>query len=469
MNKSGPAVGFVPAPEIAVRSGLIYYIVVVILLFLSCALLGWLILERRRKERRPDFVPRESAVTAPKMRRFTFFTKLLLLFILLALIPITAASLLMFFSFKEIIDIYVYKPLLFNLKTSREAFLAALNNVQVQAVSLMTLTGLLVVVAAVAVSRSIAGSLRKVSLGMEKVSRGDFSFKLLPDANDEIGDMVNYFNSMSAEIKRARDIMENWNRELEVKVAERTEDLRKALKRLTELDRLKNEFVSMVSHELRTPVTSADGYISLFLAGVTGPLSDDQKKYLAIVKENNQRLLTPIYRLLDFSKIETGRFNLRLELISIHELVQSVVEIMKPQLNKQGAELKLKLEAKGPGFMGDREKMGGALINIIENALKFSKEGEKPVIEIATRNDDNFIAVTVSDDGIGIAQEYLETIFDKFFQVADTLTRKAGGVGLGLALAKDVIEAHHGKIWAESAGLGQGSRFVFQVPVAEKI
>ena len=536
------------------------------------------------------FVAREEEPALRPMLRVPFFAKLLFMFILLAVIPITVSSLLMFVSFKEIIDLYIYKPLLWNLKTSREAFLMALTHVQIQALFLMILTGLLVFLASVIVSRSIADALRSIAQGMGRVSRGDFSFKLRRDSNDEIGDVVEYFNNMSAEIKRSREIMEKWNRELELKVSERTEDLRvlydvskaigssldlelligraverllpimkaaayailtpdekgdfraricrgcdlkdmvvkegkwppgwmatplrakgktrgvllieakqpaneraanllstisdqlaialenvgiyekekEAVARLTELDRLKNEFISMVSHELRTPVTSADGYVSLFLTGMAGPVSEDQKKYLTVVKENDQRLLILIDRLLDFSRIETGRFSLERKLVSLHEVIDSALTNLKPMLEKKGAKVKLDLSAKHPSFMGDRTKMTELFVNLIDNALKFSKEGEPPQIEIITKDAGDFIQVEVADQGLGIEKEHLEKIFNKFYQVEETMTRKVGGVGLGLAIAKEIIGNHQGRIWAESGGRGKGARFIFTVPVAEK-
>jgi signal transduction histidine kinase/HAMP domain-containing protein len=568
------------------------------LLYILIAFGAYLYFMGRVEEK--SFVPRGTEIIKRKPPRLAFFAKLFFLFILLSIVPITISSLLMFVSFKEIIDLYIYKPLLWNLKTSREAFLLALTHVQIQALFLMILTGTLVVVASIAVSRGIAESLRRISAAMGRVSRGDFSFELLPDSNDEIGDVVNYFNNMSAEIKRARDVMENWNRELEVKVRERTEDLRilfdvskaigssldlelligralsqllpllqaenfsvlipdekgvyqprishglenlplalipsvagkneislvpsaaivplrakgktmgilvvgsanaahysqerelnllttiadqlaiaienvgiyekekEAVARLTELDRLKNEFISMVSHELRTPVTSADGYVSLFLTGVTGSVTEDQKKYLTIIKENNQRLLALINRLLDFSRIETGRFSVKRELISINEVVQAAAQAMKLQLERKHATLKLKLDAQNINFMGDKEKMAEVFVNLIENALKFSREDVPGLIEVSTRDAQDFIEVAVSDNGMGIESQYLEKIFNKFYQIEDTLTRKAGGVGLGLALVKEIIGNHHGKVWAQSVGKDRGARFIFTIPVAEK-
>ncbi|MFC1568481.1 ATP-binding protein [Candidatus Margulisiibacteriota bacterium] len=594
------------------------------LFYILIAFGAYLYFVARTGEKR--FVPRDSEVPGRRMMRVSFFTKLLALFVLLAVVPITIASFLMFVSFKEIIDLYVYKPLLWNLKTSREAFIMTLDHVQIQALFLMLLTGLLVLLASVLVSRAISRSLRSVSLGMARVSDGDFSFKLLRTSNDEIGDVVEYFNEMSAEIKDSREIMEKWNRELETKVAERTEDLRtlynvskaigssldfelligkaidhlmpvlkadayavlvpgekgrfsvrvrrgleirsvelvegrglagealqkneilaaedlakdprcqddlykglglktlvavplrakgktqgllligtrgehaysrareinlletiadqlavaienvgiyerekEAVARLTELDRMKNEFISMVSHELRTPVTSVDGYVSLFLAGATGPITEDQKNYLTIVKENDQRLLTLINRLLDFSRIESGRFSIKRELASIHDIIHATVESLRNQLAKKKAELKLHLTARHVNFMGDKEKMTEVIINLVENALKFNRGDKPPRILIESRDAGDFIEVSVADNGIGLEPQHLEKIFNKFYQLEETMTRQAGGVGLGLAIAKEIVGDHRGKIWAESDGRDKGARFVFTIPMAERV
>jgi signal transduction histidine kinase len=243
---------------------------------------------------------------------------------------------------------------------------------------------------------------------------------------------------------------------------------KQAVAHLIELDRLKNEFISMVSHELRTPVAAADGYVSLFLAGVTGPISDDQRKYLTIIKDNDQRLLSLIDRLLDFSSIETGNFNLKKELLSINEIISEVERSVQPRLAGKQARLSLTLDAKKVNFMGDREKMCAVLVDLIDNALKFSS-GTEPEIKIVTANKDELIEVSVADNGIGIAKKQLEAIFNEFYQIEATMTRKTGGVGLGLAIIKEIIAKHHGRIWAESAGIGQGAKFIIELPVAEKV
>jgi signal transduction histidine kinase len=244
---------------------------------------------------------------------------------------------------------------------------------------------------------------------------------------------------------------------------------RQAVSRLIELDRLKNEFVSLVSHELRTPVASADGYVSLFLAGVTGEISDDQKKYLTIIKDNNQRLLSLINRLLDFSSMETGRFAIKKELISINEIIGLAVKEAQADLDLKETKLTVSLEAGEPYFMGDEEKMKEVMFNLIDNALKFSADGVPAKINLAARNRDGLIEVRVEDNGIGIAKEYLESIFNEFYQIESAMTRKTGGVGLGLAIAREIVNKHRGRIWAESEGEGKGARIIFELPAAERV
>jgi signal transduction histidine kinase len=243
---------------------------------------------------------------------------------------------------------------------------------------------------------------------------------------------------------------------------------KQAVARLTELDRLKNEFISMVSHELRTPVASADGYVSLFLAGVTGTISDDQKNYLTIIKDNHQRLLSLINRLLDFSSMETGRFSIKKELISINDVIGQAVKESRSGLDLKQAKLNVSLEAGEPNFMGDGEKMREVLVDLIDNALKFCAEAA-PAIEITTRNKDRLIEIRVEDNGLGIEKEYLEAIFNEFYQIAPAMTRKAGGAGLGLAIVREIINKHHGRIWAESEGLDKGAQIIFELPAAERV
>lgn len=243
---------------------------------------------------------------------------------------------------------------------------------------------------------------------------------------------------------------------------------KEAVARLAEIDTLKNEFISMVSHELRTPVTSIDGYVSLFLTGSAGEITKEQEEYLTIVKDNSRRLITLITRMLDFSRMETGRFEVEKQMVSINEIIQSVADDLAPQLADQKAKLNLRLEAKQGRFIGDEIKISEVITNLVENALKFKLPKKAAAIDIITKNEGSYIRVEVIDNGIGIEEDHLHKIFNKFFQVEQTLTRRIGGVGLGLTIVKEIIANHHGKIWAESEGPNKGTKFVFILPVAER-
>ena len=395
-------------------------------------------------------------------RRRPFFIKLLVLFLLISILPITVASGLMYITFAEIIDLYVYKPLLWGMKASREQFLLALKNAQVQVLFLMSLTVGLVMAAAVLVSRGIAESLKRVSLGMKRISSGDFSFRIRRESNDEIGDLVNYFNDMSGEIKRARDILENWNRELDAEVKKKTQQLREAYEQLISLDKLKTEFVSNVSHELRTPLTHIENFVSLFYDGLLGPVSEEQKPHLKTIREANQRELSLVNRLLNFSEMESGQFFLSREPLHLHPLILEALDKLKAKLEEKKVQITTNLNAIKDGFSGNREKMLFVLMDILDNAIKFSPDN--PILSIETQNTDDSLLLSIKDNGIGIPKDKLEAVFDKFFQVDASWTRKYGGTGLGLAVIKHIIEAHEGKIRAESEGEGMGTTIVVQLP-----
>ncbi|MFC1559920.1 ATP-binding protein [Candidatus Margulisiibacteriota bacterium] len=551
--------------------------------------------------------------------RIPFFAKLLLLFMLLSVIPIAGAGLLLFMTFKEIIDLYIYKPLLWNLKTSKEEFLVALGNVQVQALFLIMLAIILVVIVSSIASRAIAQSLRRIGYGMKKLEEGELSYKIARESNDEIGDLADYFNKMAAEIKRSREIMENWNKELEKTVEERTKNLRtlynlskaigstlnldelltksiahipqipgtkylsifvkdekgnfvsritngltqpysfkakegmfgetiageqivktadikeasskekemlrslelknlllipmerkgektglivigtqkdyipsdielnllstiadqmaigienanvyekekEAVKKLIGIDKMKTELISMVSHELRTPLTSIKGFLAHFISGTAGPMNDTQMKFAKIMSHEGDHLLELIDTLLEFSKVERGVFEVKKSPVQIDKLMTGISEALRPQLDAKGIKLTLSLKAGKAKFGGDEAKVGQVLRNLIGNAVKFVKEN--PKIDISSKVlPDNKIEVRVKDNGVGIDKDHLGKIFNKFYQVDTSLTRKIGGLGLGLAISKEIIDAHGGNLSAESEGTGKGSTFIFTLPM----
>jgi two-component system sensor histidine kinase/response regulator len=283
------------------------------------------------------------------------------------------------------------------------------------------------------------------------------------------------------------------NLSLEAKVAERTRDLsaaKAALEvshaKLQELDRLKSDFVSNVSHELRTPLTAIRMSVDNLLDGVTGEISPALHRYLTRVKSNTDRLVRLISDLLDLSRIEAGRTELQRSRIAVDEVMQEVLEALRPM----AAEKDLTLAAVPPPepalAFADGDKLHQILLNLAGNAVKFTPAGGR--VTLSTRLVDSrdgepvdsslpmrpsthspvdqsirWVETTIQDTGPGIPSEELDAIFDKFHQVRRDGQHKTHGTGLGLTIAKSLIELHGGRIWVESE-MGKGCRFIFTLP-----
>jgi len=252
--------------------------------------------------------------------------------------------------------------------------------------------------------------------------------------------------------------------ELEQRVNERTADLQAANQRLQEIDRLKSSFVSIVSHELRTPMTSIKGLIENMLDGLTGTLNDRQTFYLGRVKHNIERLTGMINDLLDLSRIEAGRMELRRSAIHLGTLGREMVETFLPVAKDCNLTLETQIADSLPFIQADRDKLIQVFTNLINNAIKFTEPSGTIRIEIH-HQEDGVVQACVSDTGCGIALEEQHTLFEPFCR-GTTFTLKNRGTGLGLAITKSLVELHGGRIWVESAP-GVGSRFFFTLPIAE--
>jgi two-component system, sensor histidine kinase and response regulator len=257
--------------------------------------------------------------------------------------------------------------------------------------------------------------------------------------------------------------LEQFTQTLEQRVRERTEELQSANVRLRELDRLKSAFVSIVSHELRTPITSIKGYVENMLDGLAGSLTDKQLHYLTRVRYNTDRLTRMINDLLDLSRIEAGRLELRLEAVALPVKVHNVVEGVQRVAGEKGLTVRQELQAGLPLVRGDRDKLYQILTNLIQNAIQFTPKGGEVVVRCEVRDPD-YIQVCVADTGCGIPPHELDKIFDRFFR-GETVSTEARGAGLGLAITKSLVELHGGRIWVEST-VGEGSQFYFTLPIA---
>jgi signal transduction histidine kinase len=247
----------------------------------------------------------------------------------------------------------------------------------------------------------------------------------------------------------------------EVKVA--TADLRAANERLKQLDAAKSEFISIASHQLRTPLTIIKGYISMMLEGNFGRLTKRELEPLKKVYLSNERLIRLVENLLNISRIESGRLQFVFQSMQIEGLVSDVVTELSGNAKKKGIKLNLKMPRTPlPPVKADEEKLRQVVMNLIDNAIKYTDRGR---VDVSVALVNGQVRVCVADTGMGIAPEDLPNLFKKFSRGSGTSLVHTEGTGLGLFVARKMIEAHGGRIWAESKGEGQGAKFCFQLPV----
>lgn len=230
-----------------------------------------------------------------------------------------------------------------------------------------------------------------------------------------------------------------------------------------DIERLKNEFVSLVSHELRTPLTSIKGSLGLILGGACGELNDDLRDLLTIAYTNSDRLIKLINEILDLSKIEAGQVPLKTAPTDLSDVVEQSVMEISGFAQQRGVLIVTSLEPDLPLVQADADQIQRVLMNLLSNALKFSPADDQVVISGEYR--DGWVTIRVKDHGMGIPPEHHERIFNKFQQVQSVVTRKLGGTGLGLAICKAIMDQHGGRIGVESEP-GRGSCFYFSLPIA---
>jgi signal transduction histidine kinase len=246
----------------------------------------------------------------------------------------------------------------------------------------------------------------------------------------------------------------------EAETARRT--LAEQNKRLRELDRLKDEFLSLVSHELRTPLTSIRGYLDLVLDEEAGQLNPEQRRFLEAVERNSGRLLRLVGDLLFVAQADAGRLSLEKANVDLSSLAAECVEGAGPAAREKAIHLVLAAKAV-PALVGDRGRLAQVLDNLLSNALKFTPQGG--TVEMRTSSDDQHVTIEVSDTGIGIPPADQPRLFDRFFRSSLADDQAIPGTGLGLAIVKAIVEAHGGRIMIDSVE-GEGTTFRVDLPVA---
>jgi signal transduction histidine kinase/CheY-like chemotaxis protein len=241
------------------------------------------------------------------------------------------------------------------------------------------------------------------------------------------------------------------------------EELRAANERLTELDRLKNRFLANMNHELRTPLNAVLGFSELLIDGVPGPLNDDQRAYVQHIHTSGQHLLALINDVLDLSKLQAGRVELELRQAHLTDVATEAYTFILPAAQRKHQGVIIDLPADLPVLYVDILRVKQVLINLLNNACKFTPEAGTITVR-ATRVNDDWLQASISDTGPGIPPEWQGDLFEEFSQI-DQKGQRELGTGLGLAIARRLIELHGGKIWIESSGiLGEGTTFHFTLP-----
>lgn len=265
--------------------------------------------------------------------------------------------------------------------------------------------------------------------------------------------------------------------QLERLVTERTElvaRLEKDKVHLQELDKLKSALLANMSHELRTPMNTIIGYTEALLDKVDGPINAEQERSLGKVKQSANHLLKLIDDLLEVSRLESGSVSLTVTKIDLKAVIESVISLFEKQIRQKGLSVYLALDDHLPPVYGDAGKVKQVFINLFSNAVKFTHKGQISVTahpeNVANTSAElpDFMEICIADTGIGIHQEDLEKIFEKFVQIDFTLVRQYEGTGLGLSVARGLVELHKGRIWATSR-YGEGSTFCFTLPLKKEI
>jgi signal transduction histidine kinase len=232
-------------------------------------------------------------------------------------------------------------------------------------------------------------------------------------------------------------------------------------RQLETASRHKSEFLANMSHELRTPLNAIIGFSEVLSQRMFGEINDKQAEYLADILESGQHLLSLINDILDLSKIEAGRMELEPTEFDLASTIENSLILVRERAQRHGITLRHTLDERLGMIRGDERKVKQVLLNLLSNALKFTPEGGRIDVRAAFR--DSTAEISVTDTGVGLAPEDLDTVFEEFRQVG-TAAKKVEGTGLGLAISRKFIELHGGKIWVKSQ-VGTGSTFAFTLPL----
>jgi signal transduction histidine kinase len=338
------------------------------------------------------------------------------------------------------------------------------------------------------ISRRITRPLSTLTRAAEAVAQGHYGSRVEETGDEELARLAASFNhmattvaasraelqaqvgtarAMTGELESANERLQGANRQLQTAMEEASRaraDAEEARANAEAANRAKSDFLAVMSHELRTPLNAIAGYAELMALGLRGPITEQQQRDLERIRASQEHLLGLISGVLDLSRIETGRVQYDIAPIALGPFLGSLDALVEPQAVAKALALELGSCPSGLTVLADREKLRQVLLNLLSNAIRYTPSGGRITIAAEAR-DDGTVAVTVRDTGIGIAPEALGQIFEPFVQLDRSLTRVRDGVGLGLAISRDLARAMGGELTAASA-VGTGSTFTLTLPAA---
>ncbi len=285
---------------------------------------------------------------------------------------------------------------------------------------------------------------------LSEVAKGNFAATIKVPNRDEFGALAAHMNHMSQELQRLYESQH-----------QAAQELQRLNEQLQQASKAKSNFLANMSHELRTPMNAILGFVEMVLDEIYGEVPSHLREPLMDVQTNGKHLLRLINDVLDLSKIEAGRMELVLAEYSVQDVVETVRTSLQSLALEKGLGFVAAVEDDIPIALGDGKRIIQCLMNLVGNALKFSKHGR---VAVSVEQQGDNLLYRVSDTGIGIPAEELENIFREFQQVDTAITREFSGTGLGLNITKKFVELHGGRIWVESE-LGKGSTFFFTIPL----
>ena len=287
-------------------------------------------------------------------------------------------------------------------------------------------------IVAVTIARKIAAPIGRLREATDMASRGEWKSHIEKSTNDEIGDLTDDFNAMLVELGK--------------------------------LDEMKSRFLASITHDLKSPIGRVRGNIANLQDGLLGPITEGQAELFDMMSNDIDKLSRLIHDILDLQKMKAGAFKLAIQTVDLEGFLMKSLEQHASEFLDRNIELGTKIEIEGLKADIDQRQIDRVLDNLITNALKFTSPGGRIIVEAKKAKDE--LVVKVYDNGVGIPKEYLDRIFGEFYQVENKV-KTAKGSGLGLAISKKIVEAHGGRIWAESEP-GIGTFFAFSIPLAKR-